>query len=165
MMRSFFCLALFLSLAGCSSSRGTDGEEMLLGWVGRPDFLTPAYPRFQARYDTVRADAQVVDLIRDVSRGTEWTVFLGSWCPDSYREVPAFLKIADSAGIEPSRIRYYALDRAKKSPGGYEKEFGVTHVPTIVFLRDGTEVGRIVEKSEGSMEDEMLKILLGEGPH
>ena len=161
--RTVLVLGAILILFGCGSTRETSNEPMLIGWVNRTEVMSGAYPRFQARYDTVQTDPEVLDLIRTFNEGTDWLVFLGSWCSDSYREVPAFLKIADSSGIGGTRIRYYALDRDKKSPEGLEQRYGVTHVPTIIGIRDGSEIGRITEKSDPSVEDEMLRIILGEG--
>ncbi len=120
--------------------------------------MSPAYPRFEARFDTVQVSGEMIELIREPGGEGEWLVFFGSWCSDSWREIPAFLKVADGAGIDS--IRFYGLDRSKKSPEGFEKPFHITLVPTIILLREGKEVGRIEERPTGSIEDDMLFLLM-----
>lgn len=164
MVRWSYGLLVTALLFGCGSGKETARDErMLLGPVSRAGFFNQDFPRFQARYDTVAVSAEVTGLIADFHDGADCLVFLGTWCSDSYREVPAFLKIADEAGIDSTRIRYYALDRDKVSPAGYEQEFGIELVPTFIFLRDGKEIGRIIEHSDPSMEDQMLQILIEGG--
>lgn len=161
MTRWTVILFLAVQVVGCGAGKETASEVMLTGWVTRSDFFTPSFPRFQARYDSVQVSADMVDLIRDLNEGTDWLVFFGTWCSDSYRELPVFLKIADSAGIDSTRIRYYGLDRDKMSPGGFEQAYEIDLVPTIIFERNGIEVGRIVERSEPGMEDAILRMLVG----
>ncbi|MDH4069050.1 MAG: thioredoxin family protein [Ignavibacteria bacterium] len=163
MTRLTVCLFLAVLILGCGATKETTQEVMLTGWTTRSDFFNGSFPGFQARYDTVQIAPDMVELIADFNDGTDWLVFLGTWCSDSYREVPAFLRIVDNAGIDSTRIRYYGLDRDKMSPGGFEQGYDITRVPTIIFMRDGTEIGRIVERSEPGMEDEMLRILMEGG--
>lgn len=42
---------------------------------------------------------------------------------------------------------------------GYAVKYGVTAVPTWVFLRDGIELGRIVREPHGSFTEEVDRIL------
>ena len=67
-------------------------------------------------------------------------MFLGAWCSDSRREVPRFLKIADLAGMDATRIKLYGLDRTKKSSDGLTDRYGIERVPTFIFLRGDKEV-------------------------
>jgi thiol-disulfide isomerase/thioredoxin len=100
-----------------------------------------------------------ITLIRATNAGTSFLVFFGTWCSDSRREVPHFLKIADDCGIDSSRIRLYGLDRSKKSRDGLTEKYHIDRVPTFIFLKDGDEIGRITEKPTGTLEADMLAIL------
>jgi thiol-disulfide isomerase/thioredoxin len=140
---------------------GTKDEAMKVGWFDRMAFDQPEYHSFMERYDTVALDQDVVELIRSVNSGVDFLVFLGTWCGDSRREVPHFLKIADRCGIEASRIRFYGLDRSKKSTDGLTDQYQIEKVPTLIFLRNGAEIGRITEKPTGTLEANMLSILAG----
>lgn len=132
---------------------------MPLGWVDRTALNNPSYPEFNAVYDTTHIGQNYVEMIRAFQGGTDFTVFFGFWCPDSKREVPRFLKVADLAGIPPGRIKLYSLDRSKKSSDGLTQEFKIERVPTFIVLRNGKEIGRITEFPATTIEGDLLTIL------
>jgi hypothetical protein len=70
------------------------------------------------------------------------------------------LRIVEASGWEEGRIRYYALDRSKKSDDGLTNKYFVELVPTFVFLRSGEEIGRIVESPRSTLEGDMIQILV-----
>jgi hypothetical protein len=53
------------------------------------------------------------------------------------------------------------VDRTKKDADGLAEKWGVTRVPTFVFLRDGQEVGRVVERTPAgvTLEGEIARLL------
>ena len=157
-------LAVF-TVYGCGTSTemreggNTTSEMMALGVVDRAVFERLEYHEFKATYDTVTIKQEFVDIIRDAVTGIDVTVFFGTWCSDSRREVPRFLKVADLAGFPPERIAFYGLDRSKKSQDGLTEKYHIERVPTIIFFRNGSEVGRITETPRTTMEADMLSIL------
>lgn len=156
--------AIMLFLAGCSGSKdvnktNTSSEPMAVGWIQRNDFMTSAYPRFQEVYDSTRIEEPFVEMIRQLQADVEVVVVLGTWCSDSKKHVPHFLKIADLAGIPASRIKFYGVDRTKKSNDGVTDRYRIERVPTFIFLKQGAEIGRIVEAPRTSVEEDMLAIL------
>lgn len=149
-------------LAGCAGSIGTkhsEREEMELGWTQRGDFMSSRYPKFLEVYDTVQIDPNFVEMIKSLHEGLDFVVILGTWCSDSKKHVPRFLKIADLATIPPSRVRYYGVDRTKRSSDGVTEQYGIERVPTFIVLKNGTEIGRIVEFPKTSLEEDFLVIL------
>jgi thiol-disulfide isomerase/thioredoxin len=152
-------LVLATFLAACAHTGGGGSQEQVArGWIERAA-LDADYPIFMANYDTVQVRAPFIPMLRSVADSVETVVFLGTWCPDSKRQVPHFLKVADSAGIPSARIRLYALDRTKSSDDGMSARYTIERVPTFVFLKQGKEVGRIVEVPQLSIEEDMLTIL------
>jgi thiol-disulfide isomerase/thioredoxin len=147
--------ALILFLVGCSGLNESVKSDDLVGPIVRSQLPDS----FLAAYDTVRIESMFIDLIGKAGGKVETKVFLGTWCSDSRRELPRFLKVIDLAGSSFGPVRLYGLDRNKKSPGGEEIPFHVELVPTFVFLRDGKEIGRIVERPRTSMEADILTIL------
>jgi thiol-disulfide isomerase/thioredoxin len=121
----------------------------------------PAHGDFAFVYDTSRIHGDFVGLIRQVHEGIDIIVFLGTWCSDSRREVPRFLKIADLVGMDAARIKLYGLDRTKRSSDGLTDRYGIERVPTFIFLRGDEEVGRIVEVPRTTLEGDVLSILAG----
>lgn len=148
-----------LLLAACAHT-GSElpHEQAARGWIGRAA-LDSGYTVFRTNYDTARLREPFIPMLRSVADSIETLVFLGTWCPDSKRQVPRFFKDADSAGIPASRIRLYALDRTKKSDDGLSQRYGIERIPTFIFLKHGKEVGRIVETPQLSMEEDMLAIM------
>ena len=150
---------LLFVLIGCGSTGGMKKEVIETGWIGRTAFGKPELREFKVRYDTVGLEENLVGLIQNVNAGVNVIVFFGTWCSDSRREVPHFLKIADQSGIDSSRIRLYGLDRSKKSNDGHSDKYHIEKVPTFIFLKNDDEVGRITEKPAGTLEADMLAIL------
>jgi len=151
-------------LFGCSGSKEakkghTPPETMQLGWMQREDFLKSDYPKFKQNYDTVHISENFVEMIRTLHSGIDFVVVLGTWCGDSKREVPRFLKIIDLSLIPPAQIQFYGVDRTKKSSDGLTDRYKIERVPTFIFLKRGEEVGRIVESPKNSLEEDMLAIL------
>jgi len=145
--------------AGCGTAHQVTAPEWPAGFVTRAQLREAPFETFQQRYDTLRVEENLTEFIGRVREGAEVLVFFGGWCSDSMREVPHFLKIADRAGFPPATIKLYSLDRTKKSADGLTDQFGITLVPTFIFLREGGEVGRIVESPKASLEQDMLEIL------
>jgi thiol-disulfide isomerase/thioredoxin len=156
MRKSPLFLFTALLLAGCAGQREAQVER---GWIDRSTLMQPVHHQFKERYDTVQVEQQFVQMIKSVQDSVSTIVFLGTWCPDSRREVPHFLKIADETAFQSERIKLYALDRTKKSDDGLTEEYRIERVPTFIFLKHGEEVGRITEAPEKSLEQDMLMIL------
>jgi len=153
-------IAAMLVLVGCGPSSATRVEENALGWVDRTVLANDAHRAYQAVYDTCTIAPEFVEMISQVKGDVEYLVFFGTWCGDSRRHVPRFLKIADETGIPASRIRLYGLDRTKKSADGLTERYAIERVPTFILLKGGTEVGRITELPTTSMEADLLTLLV-----
>jgi thiol-disulfide isomerase/thioredoxin len=91
---------------------------------------------------------------------------MGTWCPDSKRELPRFFATMEAAGIGDSVLTMVGVDRTKKDAEGLTEQWNITRVPTFVFLRDGREFGRFVERTPAgsTFEAEIAKILSGGVP-
>ena len=156
MKQAVALLFAVLVVAGCGGSQNAQVER---GWIDRATLMKPEHHQFKERFDTVQVEQQFVPMIKAVEDSVSTIVFLGTWCPDSRREVPHFLKAADEAGIPTERIRLYAVDRTKKSDDGLTDQYQIERIPTFIFLKHGEEIGRITEVPEKSVEQDMLLIL------
>lgn len=72
------------------------------------------------------------------------TIFIGSWCPDSHREFPRFIKILQELKYPVDKVQIFALDRQKKSPHEDEKVYNVTHVPTFIIKKMVKKLGELL---------------------
>ncbi|HWN41637.1 MAG TPA: thioredoxin family protein [Thermoanaerobaculia bacterium] len=109
-------------------------------------------------------DPEICKALASVPPGAEVTVFLGTWCGDSRREVPRFWKALDFAGGTdlPFTIHYIGVDRQKKEPSAPVTNNNILYVPTFIVYREGREVGRIVEESPHGIEKDLLSLLTGQ---
>ena len=127
--------------------------------MSRATLLGSNYPEFREVYHRAEIGPEFIGLISQVSEGAEFLVFLGTWCGDSRREVPRFLRIVQEAGIDEDHVQLYNLDHSKTSPDGLTERWAIERVPTFIVLRNGSEVGRIVERPRSTLEGDLLSIL------
>ena len=143
-----------------------EGLQFLIGPINR-DLLdqSPYSEWYQENYSTYSTEKDATKDIKEMLKRHHVLIFLGTWCGDSKREVPRFLKIMDQAGLPEDRLKIIAVDRrepnVKKSPTGEQWGLQIKRVPTFIFLKDGKEVNRIVESPIESLEQDILGILQG----
>jgi hypothetical protein len=110
-------------------------------------------------------DATATAALYRVAPGAEVTIYLGTWCSDSRREVGRLWHALDQASTDgttlPFTIRYIGIDEAKQQPADMVAQGEVRFLPTIVVTRDGKSVGRIVESSPHGVERDLLDLLEG----
>lgn len=90
----------------------------------------------------------------------KFVVFGGTWCEDTQFVLPKFFKWQEQAGYPDAGISFFAVDRNKKTIGGIADAFNITNVPTIIVMKDGKEVGRVVEYGKTGQWDKELSELI-----
>jgi hypothetical protein len=163
------CATAILASSACATARpsGEAGKEevkkeesVLVGAVTREQVEAHSPEWVQAEVEA-QPDAGAAQALASPEPGAEVTVYLGTWCGDSRREVSRFWKALDqTGGAVPFQVRYVGVDREKKEPARV-KEDGVLYLPTFIVRRGGHEVGRIVETSPHSVEQDLLALLTG----
>ncbi len=139
-----------------------DGSEMMLGETNREGLQMDAFKAwFKPGYSEYKVNSETLASLKPLLKDVNITVFMGSWCEDSHRDVPQLYKILDEANFDESKLRVISLDEDKKSPEGIEKEFDIHNVPTIILYKNKKELGRIVEYPIQTLEKDMLSILSG----
>lgn len=111
-----------------------------------------------------RIDAAAVAELARVPKGAEVTVYLGTWCGDSKRELSRLFRVCDELAVLgdlPFSLRYVGVDRQKAQPAEEIARDGILYLPTFIVRRDGREVGRIVETSPHGVEADLLALLSG----
>ncbi len=176
-MRSY-CIILIITLFTIStysagqinSSEGfinqiqKDASGNLLGKCSRVTLLqAPFVDWFKPNYDSYPVDSFTCNFIRPLLAGKTITVFLGTWCGDSKREVPRILKILDCLNFPENDLTLIMVGNqdslTKKSPQHEEIGRNIVRVPTIIISQNGTEIGRIIEFPKISLEKDVLSIL------
>lgn len=140
------------------------GDEMLIGYGNRRGLLMePFFSWFSEEYNVYSVNKQsILGIEPEELDGVTITMVLGTWCPDSRREVPRFYKILDQLGFNESRLQVICVNRNKLAPGIDLGSLDIQFVPTIVVFRNGKEIGRIIEHPVQSLEEDLTAILLKE---
>jgi hypothetical protein len=164
-MRSTCLCSLLLTAALASSPVAAQAPAepgVLVGAVTREQ-IEAACPEWVSSEVAAAPDAEAAKALAAVPPGAEVTVFLGTWCGDSRREVPRLWKALDATGGEvPFHIRYIGVDRSKKEPAAEVSGSGIHFVPTLIVSRDGHELGRIIEQPPHGVEKDLLALLNGQ---
>ena len=86
-------------------------------------------------------------------------VVMGTWCPDSRREVPRFMKILNIWQFPVTKLTFIGVDNAKLSPVGEYNSLDIQRVPTFIIYKNNIEAGRIIENPTTSLEQDIVNIL------
>lgn len=90
----------------------------------------------------------------------KYIVFGGTWCDDTRFILPKFFLLLEKAGIPDDRISLFGVDRQKQTLGNVASALNVTNVPTIIIMKNGKEVGRVVEYGKtGKWDKELAEIV------
>jgi thiol-disulfide isomerase/thioredoxin len=141
-----------------------EGELILVGPIDRSGLQQEPYNLwFNDSYSNYTVDKATLEGVENELLDSEIRLFMATWCPDCQEQVPQFYKILDELGYDIAKLTVIGLDnhpdRYKTSPGGEEQGWDIESVPTFIFLKDGKELGRIVEFPEETLEKDMAKIL------
>ncbi len=145
-------------------AKDSRGHDMLVGKCTRAALLqSPFVDWYKPNYDSYLVDSFTCNFIRPLLAGKSITIFLGTWCGDSKREVPRVLKMLDCCGFSSSNLTLIMVSNRdslyKKSPQHEEAGKNIVRVPTIIIEQKGVEIGRIIEFPKTSLEKDLLTIL------
>lgn len=159
MFRSVFILCVFSLLLSCNSVQATDNNVAradAAGQISQQDLFNH-FPNFAEQYATyIPAEPDIAAM--EQLRGTTVIVLFGSWCHDSVREVPRLLKLVEQSGVALASLQLHAVDRNKQHPDNLHNQYDLRYTPTFVVLRDGEELGRVIEKPQQSLAADLAAL-------
>ena len=126
--------------------------------------LLERVPDYVQRKSEYTPDITVLEMMKSyIHAGDRMEVYMGTWCSDSQREVPKFLRILDDLraqyGVELP-VTFFALDRSKAKPADLIAGKSIEKVATFIYYRGDEELGRIVERTQSPLfEDDLLTIV------
>jgi hypothetical protein len=132
-------------------------EEHVVGAVPL-ESLSERLPEWQAAVERHRPEPDVVERLRQAGPAHVEILF-ATWCADSFDHVPPLLSALAAADNPDVSVELIGLDRDKMEPGGRGLLREIERVPTVVVLREGREIGRVVETPEASMDRDVARIL------
>ncbi|MEO5563990.1 MAG: hypothetical protein ABIR18_11160, partial [Chitinophagaceae bacterium] len=115
-------------------------------------------------YDSYTPSAETIRAIKKLdTKGITVEIFLGTWCGDSRREVPRFLKLLDVLSFPQKNVKIIGVGNSdsmmKQSPGHEETGKGIFRVPVFIISKNAVEINRINEFPVNSLEKDFYTIL------
>lgn len=166
---TLFIVALLFSFAAYAQDINSeikidDDNPILLGIINKEGLTSENYKDwFSKNYQDYEVDQITIELLKSKLNGYHITLFMGTWCGDSKKEVPRFYKILEACGFPEDQLTAIALHRKsdmyKQSPNHYEAGLNIHRVPTFIFYKDKKEINRIVEHPVESLEKDILNIV------
>jgi len=110
-----------------------------------------------------KPDTAIVNALAKVSGAKmQLIVFGGTWCEDTQSILPKFFKLQEMSGVPDNVITLFGVNRMKVSLGHIAEALGVINVPTIIVMKEGKELGRVVEYGKtGKWDKELADIING----
>lgn len=143
------------------------GEVNMTGVVNEQNFSDKPFSTWYKKgYNAYKTEAVDQKDLKKLLSGVTIEVYFGTWCEDSRREIPRFMRIVNDLGLDKTKIKLVAVNEDKTAFWGEEIGKDIKRVPTFIFYKkDATfdkypsEIGRIVEAPIESLERDMIKIL------
>ena len=114
---------------------------------------------FDIYVNRYQPDSTALAYLTKFEHSIDIKILFGTWCHDSKREIPAFIKTMELAENENFNIEYIAVSRKKSDLEGRADTYDLQYTPTFIIFSADIEIGRIVEESTESIEQDLVQIL------
>ena len=121
-----------------------------------------AFQWFRPNQAGYKADTATLNAFERAKGKYQFVVFGGTWCEDTQFLLPKFFKLQEQTGFPDEGITLFGVNREKTSLGNIAKAFNVTNVPTFIVMKDGKEIGRVVEYGKTGKWDKEIAALLNQ---
>lgn len=140
---------------------GAGEDKILKGLISRDlianDTSFKWYKPNQAGY---KPSAEIINALKAKATAIQLIVFGGTWCGDTKYILPKLFTLTDAANFSQENVTLIGVDRNKKTISHLAEALGVTNVPTIIVMKNGKELGRVVEYGKtGAWDKELGDIL------
>ena len=141
----------------------SDQVTWLLGYFDPSRLAHEPYSIWYIKgYDDYQANPEAVNGLLEINKDNlSVKVVMGTWCPDSRREVPRFMRVLDAWHFPVDKVTFIGVDNAKLSPVGEYDKLDIQRVPTFIIYKNNIEAGRIIENPTTSLEQDLVNILTG----
>lgn len=163
-MRYIIVLLFTASSFSVYAQATNEKTKILYGICTRETLSVEPFAKwFNAEFESYfPADSVISSLQKKNLNNISISIFFGTWCGDSKREVPRFLKLLSAIGFPEEKVKLIGLggndSLVKQSPGHEEAGLGIFRVPTFIIYKNGAEINRINEFPVFSLEKDLLSI-------
>ena len=170
MKRTFFTWVLITAATGIvkaqtpyTSSKDEKHPDVTIlnGIISKYALLNnPAFNWFSSNQSIYEPPVDIVNAMEAAKEKVKFVIFGGTWCEDTQFILPRFFKLQEQSGFPDKNISFFAVNRAKQTLGNVATVFNITNVPTIIVMKDGKEIGRVIEYGKsGKWEQDLGELL------
>jgi len=176
---SGYVFLLLLILSGCAIKKQTvsittvaeqsiapavnfsEQSTWLLGYFNHGQMTREPHSTWYVKgFNDYQPDTDAIGKLLKINMdGLTIKIIMGTWCPDSRREVPRFMRILDIWQFPVTKVTFIGVDNAKLSPVGEYDKLDIQRVPTFIIYKNNIEAGRIIENPTTSLEQDIVNIL------
>ena len=145
-----------------SKEPGNPKMKMLTGIINKNLIeKDTSFKWYAPNKNTYAPDTAVVkSMVRAKKQQLQFVIFGGTWCEDTQFILPKFFKLQEMSVMSEDNVSLFAVYPNKKTLGNISAIFGITKVPTIIVMKDGKEMGRVVEYGKtGKWDAELADII------
>jgi thiol-disulfide isomerase/thioredoxin len=164
-MNKIICLLLFVYCSSVYGQTTSEKPKIIYGICTKDSLVAEPFGTwYSTGYDGYAPQTATIAAIKKTDfSGIEIKAFFGTWCGDSKREVPRFLKLLSAISFPDKKLQLIGLGGSdslvKQSPQHEEAGLGIFRVPTFIIYKNGVEINRINEYPVNSLEKDLLAIL------
>ena len=156
-----FFLTQVLFAQAVEVSRDGEGNKILKGFITKQNLAgDTAFKWYAENQKGYLPYEPALNALKANKEALNFLVFGGTWCHDTQFILPKFFTLTDAAGVSQDHITMLGLDKNKKTIQHLSETFGITNVPTIIVLKNGKELGRVVEYGKSGMVDKELSEII-----
>lgn len=165
-MKNILILLFTMSVLSASAqtpytSTDDNGTIILNGAITKYIFLNSnSFPWYAESIKNYTANTNLINELAAAKDKINLVIFGGTWCEDTHNILPKFFVMQEKAGFPDSKISFFAADRNKHVNGNISEAFAVTNVPAIIVMKNGKEVGRVVEYGTTGIWDKELSDII-----
>ncbi len=162
---SFFLILIFFPAIKAQDKNvmitdSVSGKPMLIGHCDRDAFKDSSFSWwFKSGYNLYSVDTTLMQNVKNDLKNVDITIVMGTWCSDSRREVPRLFRILDDINYPMDKVNIITVDRDKNGLENETDSLNIELVPTIIFYKNGEELGRIVETPKDTLEKDIAAIV------
>jgi len=156
-------LTISLSAAAQSDYDVSKDKEGATVWKGECTFADmegeTAFSWLKKGADAYTPDKDALLYLRRNLQGYDLVVLMGTWCSDTQDLLPKLQKTLQMTAYPLTQLKMYGVDREKQAKYVEHQLYNLDRVPTIILVKNHTEVGRIVESAPGSIEKALAAMI------
>ena len=161
MKGTLIVFVLFITLNGFSQKQfeviNEQNEKILKGIITREDISADTSFKWYNQNQTgYKPNTATVNALKSKGGDLRILAFGGTWCGDTQFILPKFFSILDASSFPADRVTLIGVDRSKKTIGHLTEALNVINVPTFIIMKNGVELGRVVEYGKTGQWDKEL---------